>query len=179
MAKGDAKSTSDVTEDDGLTPYERAQLAQQKAHDDRMYELAKAGATPAVKSPGDKTADELFQEQMRERRGQHLPPLKVEVVACKSPGTGSTFDAHVNHLGKVVEIPNYKHPEGHDVSRDDGGLVPSGMPIINLETGRPNKLYQKWLWENFYKADLITFVGKPLPRYARADFDMPAPQAAE
>lgn len=129
---------------------------------------------PQPEVPGkafeDATPDEQFHATMRERRGKHLPALPIKHVACKSNVTGATFNAEINDRGIVVGLPDYAYPPGIDISSDEGGLVPRGMNPIDTTTGRPNKLWLKWRWENFWQIDLRAFVNKPLPKYAQAEF---------
>lgn len=138
--------------------------------------LAGFGAgTPTAAQPAhgrfeDASPDEQFTAMMRERRGQHLPPLPTNLHKCKSHVTGATFDAIVDHKGIVAEIPNYEIPEKAKLSEVNGGVVPDGIPMLDRVSGKPHKLYSKWLWETYWREDLRTFVGKPLPKYALIEF---------
>jgi hypothetical protein len=155
---------------DEMTAYEREMLAETKRHNEAVLAAMQVNAPAAQVEPfEDADPDSQFHAMMKERRGKHLPPLATELKACKSHVTGATFDAMVNHVGIVVELPNYVHPKGVDESVDAGGLVPHGVPIKD-RNGQPTNEYKSWKWANFWKTDLQTFVGKKLPKYAQLEF---------
>lgn len=141
--------------------------------------LAAHGPQVPVQKFEDAAPDDQFHAMMRERRGQHLPPLEVKTKSCKSHVTGATFDADVDHNGIVTSLPNYKYPEGIDQSVDSGGLVPHGLPMKDETSGREHKLYSQWRWENFWQLDLRTYVGKKLPKFAQIEFSETLTKAAE
>ena len=118
-----------------------------------------------------KTHDEGMAERMRTMRGQDRPPPPEELVACRSPLTGSTMMVRIVKSrttpgGRVVEILDYVKPAGWDVHVEDGGLY-SGqrewmtppLPGRPLEKGQ--HAYRHWVYSTFWLADWNAMSGKP------------------
>lgn len=85
-------------------------------------------------------------------------PKWVKLIPCKSP-SGATFDAEVQGWlddpsrgivgdpdGFVVALRNYRHPEGVNVERKDGGLSP--VPIL-IEGSSPGSYETNPHWQQF------------------------------
>lgn len=117
--------------------------------------------------PEDMTADGQFHRWVDNMKGHDRPATPMRKVACKSP-TGATFvavvaDSRTHPGGRVINLEQYRHPEGVDRYQADGGLVPDGFPMAGGDGKASSSLYKQWRWESFYQADLRSFVGKPLP----------------
>lgn len=97
-------------------------------------------------------------KKMRERPSEPQP----EPVACISPITGSSFRARCRPDGRVLELLDYKEPEGIDKHVSEGGLVPDGAPIKD-QNGRLDADYKQWRWTEFWFADLKAWIGKKMP----------------
>lgn len=84
------------------------------------------------------------------------------IVPCQSPNRpnaempGSTFDARIVR-NTIVELLNYRAPECADAHISNGGCAP--MPKFNGLL--LNKDWQSWHYQNFWRADLRDYVGKP------------------
>lgn len=133
---------------------------------------AKAGAEAALANGGTvkkdfatATPNEQFQAMMDEKRGKHLPALETSITPGIVSPTGSSFDALKDHNGRVRELLNYKEPKGYDVHQDDGGLATNGLQIKDPETGQLTPQFKQHVYENYFQADINTFIGKPLPAY--------------
>jgi hypothetical protein len=128
-----------------------------------------------------KTTDERIRDAIDRQRGVGQPTAQEFLVECRSPITGSTFTARLvasksPEVGtRVVEMLDYRRPDGWDRKRQDGGIVPDGddMPLVEAN-GVPGKRYASWLYENFLKKDYNAVGGKVLPDQWRAAYS-PAP----
>lgn len=126
--------------------------------------VAERSGPAAVGRWDDLSPNEQFLEQMKERRGARLPPIPTETIkGLVSDFTGSTFSAEVQH-GIVVTLGDYAYPTGFDSHQEEGGIVPNRMTILDTN-GQPSPEYRQWRWENFYQADLRSYVGKALPKH--------------
>lgn len=144
-------------DDDGLTAFERATLAEQKAHNARLQEIAAATAAKP-QTFVDASPNEQFQSMADARRGRDNPPLATKVIEGIESQTGAKFDAKIDHHDKVVDLLHYTLPDGVDLSVDAGGLAPAGYPIGSVN-------HKHWKWTSFLQADINLFVGKPLPKH--------------
>lgn len=116
-----------------------------------------------------KPLDERFQDEMDALRGKQMPALPEETHACESPITGATFTARVLKsrswpMGRIVELVDYKHPDGTDVHVADGGRCPDGKPIRHKD-GSLTVDFKQWRYQEFWKRDLVDLVGKPFASY--------------
>lgn len=111
------------------------------------------------------TVDEKFHQQVSElkRPAAAIPTELIKNV--RSPNTGATFDMVVCR-GIATDLPNYTYPEGVEKHQTEGGLVPNGQSIKDVH-GQYTTEYKQWRWDEFWKADLNFFVGKPVPSYVR------------
>lgn len=154
---------------------------------------------PHQLAPQIRTLEEKFTGDMAAMRGHDRPPLVERMIACKSPATGSTFQARIVESrgwpqGKVVDLVDYTHPDGIDKHVADGGIVPDGLNIrigadragkaklpdgteITISVGDFTPEYKMWKYAEYWKRDLVEFVGKPFAEYIRAKPE--AAQAAE
>jgi hypothetical protein len=126
-------------------------------------EMATSAAVAALVSAQKQPS---FEQQVRERRGEHLPKIDVTLVeGCIAP-SGATFTAEIQR-NIVVTLQDYRHPDGVETCVDDGGLVPNGFQIRDLTSGLATPMYKQWLYETFLQPDIRAIVGKPLPRHMR------------
>jgi hypothetical protein len=125
------------------------------------------------------TPDEQIQKALDRARGKDRPLPKEEAIACFSPVTKARFTARliassVFPQGRVIELLDYVRPDGWDVPRLDGGLVPDGMDRKN-DRGELSKEFANWARKEFWQKDLEMLVGRPLPDQWRADYTSSAP----
>lgn len=142
--------------------------------------LVEKGVQEALKV---RSPDERYEEELRVQRGRN-PPLEEQLVPCTSPLNGSTFTARLTRRRasdpfRVVELLDYKMPEGWDKSKANGGLVENGVQIINDVTGQYEPKFMWQTQKRYYLADNGVLIGggeggKPLPPQFRTDF-APAP----
>jgi hypothetical protein len=158
-----------------------------------MLEVMKVFAD-SLKPKGPLEDAGLPQEQI-DRITKPPEPKSYRIVPCKSPDTGSTFDALVVMIydgdfdddnaskkyphGKIAQLLNYRHPEGAFTYRSQGGLVPDGMPILRDPTvgkvahdtshHQLDADYKKWRWEDFWRADIRRICGAPFSAHLCID----------
>lgn len=131
-----------------------------------LAKIGSSGAPPGV-TPGvdPMTPDErvkLVVEQMRKGENREAHTIdKIDVVSAR---TGARFAAIVassksDPNGRVLTLEDYVFPDGIEVHRADGGVVPDGM-IIKTPKGELTKQYKQWRWTEFYQNDLREYVGK-------------------
>jgi hypothetical protein len=97
---------------------------------------------------------------------------RYRYIPCKSEETGATFDAHVLESrdaklypqGRIVNLRNYKHPEGTETYQSNGGLVPDGLQILvhGAGPGTYTDTYKQWRWTTFYQTDLRRYVQRAI-----------------
>lgn len=143
------------SEEDGLTPFERATLAEQKAHNARMLALA-AEKSEKPQTFLDASPNEQFQSMSDARRGRDNPPLPTSIVEGIVSTTGAKFDVKIDHNNRVVDLLNYTWPDGVHTPASAGGISPDGYPVGSVN-------HKHWLWTDFRQADINAFVGKQLP----------------
>lgn len=137
---------------------------------------------------GELSLTEQFAQQMDRLRGRDAPAADVKRFACISPTTEATFTAVVvfggrHKNGRCLTLEDYKEPDGCWKSEKEGGRVPDGIQVFSNTPsevmgadGRVSvqarnvrtRDHRKWLWENFYKRDLIEFCNKPFTPYILA-----------
>jgi hypothetical protein len=124
---------------------------------------ASVAAILAGKSP-----DERMREEVDKLKGRDRPPIPEELVPCRSPLTGATFNVRVIKsksfpVGRIMEMVDYVRPIGWDTHREDGGLYDG--PRENLQphpqTGRHTLVYLHWVYKSFYAKDWAELSGKP------------------
>ena len=130
----------------------------------QLQEVIASSVAAALRGMQEASKPNTIQEQAKAAR--ELPPVDVTVIPDVRSQTGATMDLHVAH-GIVCQIPNYRYPEGIEAHQDDGGIVPNGMPIRD-GNGALTTVYKDWKYDEFWKADLNTFVGRPVPHWARS-----------
>ena len=153
-------------------------MAEEKRHEgkpetitisvDMLNELIASKARESVAALLSKPPDLQFQEDMDRMRGKDRPLRPETLVKCLSPITGARFTLRVNPVsrglpaGRIVEMIDYERPAGWDKKIADGGLYYDGddFPLTNKD-GTPNKLYLKWVYENFWRRDWSELSGKP------------------
>lgn len=109
-------------------------------------------------------------DQQAEAWKEHMRPAgreDVRSVKCQSTETGATFTAIVTPSrkypeGRVVSLEDYRQPE------DAAEKLPEGMRQKNPD-GTWNMAAKQWLFQNYWQADLIRYVGKPLPAHVQCD----------
>lgn len=159
MAQGE-KVQADKSEFDDL----KAQIAALKAS--QPAEIVKAvldAVQQGAKIDRDKDAAEKLRDEIRNRPA----PGAVTYVFQRSEQTGATFWAKVAASntfpqGRVIDLMQYTHPEGTEVSQDNGGLYPSGSPEIKEPSGAYSAYFKSWRWNEFFKRDLQSLVGRAL-----------------
>lgn len=107
------------------------------------------------------SADQQFDAMIRGRRGLDRPPIPEEIVRGVVMPSGALADVR-SVRGVAVELQNYTHPDGVDRFQTDGGLVPSGYTL-----GHPQ--HKQWKYEEFWRLDINSLIGKPLPRHMRPE----------
>jgi hypothetical protein len=141
------------------------------AVDARMVELATA-----------KTHDEQIRDAIDAQRGKGRPLPPEQLIYCKSPITGSTFTARLiesrnKEIGnRVVELLDYQRPQGWNVHKMDGGMVPDVWPLVEGEDidvpfdpkRKPGLKFSSWFWAEFLQKDAAALIGLPLPKNWRA-----------
>ena len=120
----------------------------------------------------DASPNDQFAAMMHARKQGDQPPIPVTLEECKSPDTGATFKAEIQR-GIVFTLVDYAYPEGIEVHQSDGGIVPDRLPVKDPD-GRYNPAYKQWRWTEFLQRDMRSFVGRPLPAYARVVTDKAA-----
>lgn len=135
---------------------------------------------PGPSLPAPMTEDEKLADLARQYSGVDRAVPREKLVPCVSEDTGATFTARViesrsDPNGRIVELLDYKRPDGCDRHVDDmpPGLVPKGLMIHRSDNGHPTLQYKQWLWTTFWQADLRRFVGLPLKTRFRANPDAP------
>lgn len=125
-------------------------------------------ALEAFSGPVASTPEERFEAFSKQVHPEPRPSTEhVErLVPCRSPITSSTFVARVVKsrtypAGRVVELIDYTQPAGFDVPKSEGGLFSDGVPIRGDSSGGYSVQFNKWAWEEFWRKDLVEFVGKP------------------
>lgn len=130
---------------------------------DTLNELIESKVQQRLGSLMSGSPNEQFQKHMDSLRGKDAPPLPETFYPCKSPITGATFNARVIASrtypgGRVIDLPDYVHPPGADISIHDGGMVPAGMTIGSQD-------HKAWKYNEVWKRDLKDLVGKPFAKY--------------
>jgi len=75
--------------------------------------------------------------------------------------SGATCECEVQGPQKIVKtLVNYTEPPEAMKSIDEGGVVPNGLEIKQVD-GQLTTHYKQWRYDQFLKADLATYVGKP------------------
>jgi hypothetical protein len=116
-----------------------------------------------------------------ERKAQILdvpPSQKYREIPWQSQETGATGIAHVIESrgmknGRITRISGYTRPREAYVKQSDGGRVPDGFemwregPMLLPEDREPppgifNPVFNQWLWETFYQADLRFYIGREI-----------------
>lgn len=137
-------------------------------------------ALEVVRGPVPQTDQERFDQFSESLRTPAAPSeITEQMVPCISP-TGATFTARVVKSrtypqGRVVQLDDYRQPEGFDVPARSGGLYPGEVEQIfasnagSQERKDYSVQFKKWSWETYWREDLRAFVGKPLPLHIRVD----------
>jgi hypothetical protein len=146
-------------QDDGLTAFERAQIAEMREHNAKMQEIAAKGGRGEFV---DASPNTQYQAMADARRGRDNPPLPQKVVRGVTSPTGGSFAFKIDHRGVVVDLLDYTWPAGCDMKMSEGGIVPDGYEI-------GKQLHKHWKWTDFRQADINMFVGKPPPKHMLAD----------
>jgi hypothetical protein len=155
--------------------------AEQRAEVQRMIDSAsRSAAMSAIEAykalsidpRAGKSPDELMAEALTSIRYQKPHPQTD--VECVSLETGATFTAIVVASrpypeGRVCRIDGYAHPDGIDRHVKDGGLVPDGIELRNRANGEESQDLKNWRWRTFWQADLLRYIGRPLPVWVRKD----------
>jgi hypothetical protein len=128
----------------------------------------------SVPSPDDEMRIRL--ESMR--RDRNRPPSEVLIVKdCKSEGGlqlddgtihAATFDARIVVTSKgprVVELQNYRMPDGFDRHPTEGGFAPSGAIYTPDMPGQWSTPFKVWVWNTFGLPDRKRYIGRPLPAH--------------
>ena len=142
------KDDKQATIDDGLTAFERETLRVQR---ETLIEMRRANdLKEAERNKPELTIDEAAAAHLRKARGQDRPAPDTEIVPCHSPLTHATFDVRLQRdsEGKmtVVEMVNYKRPEGWNVLKKAGGLC-TNEAMIQPHPERSGEYTKKALWE--------------------------------
>ena len=170
-----AKDDKGPATDDGLTAFERETLRVQR---ETLVEMRRANdlKEAEAKLGAPKSIDEAAAEHLRKARGQDRPAPDTEMVPCFSPLTHATFDAQLQRdaAGRmtVVQLVNYKRPEGWNVLRKDGGLC-ANEAMIAPHPENPGGYTKKAQWEQhkaFYLRDWAEIGTTAEGRRALPDF---------
>jgi hypothetical protein len=141
----------------------KEQLAKRDEQLDRALSLLEGrGASMAEVSEDEKVA-----ALVADLEGKTRPSPRQRLIPGLSRRTGATFMFRVVESrgfkeGRIVELVDYKYPEGVDKHVQDGGIVPDGMMMTRADNGKELPLFRQWRYDNFWKSDLNEFIGKPL-----------------
>lgn len=141
----------------------REQLAKRDAQLERMIAVMEARIAPPPQLSEDAKVAQLVDDLNGVARS--LP--RERQIPIKSEVTGGTFQARVVESrgfpeGRIVDLVDYKYPAGYNVKSEEGGLIPRGLKSHRDDNGHPLTIYKQWLWAEFWKKDLIEYVGKPM-----------------
>jgi hypothetical protein len=123
--------------------------------------MAQGRPAPATPPPSLADQDSAYMRSLKELHGR--PAMtEPELIACKSPETDATFFARCDATGRVLDLVDYREPDGHDRYEDeDGGRMPHGAPIRNAN-GAYEQSFLQHRYETYRLADLRMYVGKNL-----------------
>jgi hypothetical protein len=118
-------------------------------------------------APAQQNMDEMFEQHQRamaDARGRvkkawYLAFVSQETRAC---GVAYVSVSRTHATGRVLSLPEYRFPEGHDRSVANGGLC--ALAELNDKNGQPTALYKQWKFTTFWQRDLRMFVGADASR---------------
>ena len=156
---------------------------------DVLKELIASSTRDQLAALSGKTFDDGMSERMRQMRGQDRPLPPEELIQCRSPITGSTMTARVIMsrqfpAGRIVEVLDYKRPDGSDLHIDDGGkYAGTKRDMIPVQPGEePNAeqfQYISYLYREFFAKDWNAISGRPGSFLAQWRIAQAEPRAAE
>jgi hypothetical protein len=117
--------------------------------------------------PAQQNLDEMFESHQQMMADARSRTKKAWYLAFVSPGTNACGVAYVSvsrthATGRVLSLPEYRYPEGHDRSVANGGLC--ALSELTDKNGQPTTLYKQWRYSTFWREDLRTFVGSDASR---------------